>query len=179
MNLTKTVYIATSLDGFIARENGEIDWLVNAPNPEGEDFGYSIFIKTVDVLVMGSGTFQTVLTFDIWPYKGIKTIVVSQSLNKATKYAEEDIEFTSLSPKELVLDLERRSFKNAYIDGGKLIQSFLKEDLVDKLIITKIPILIGSGKSLFGNLTFDMLFNHMETKSFSNGFVQSSYERTK
>ncbi|TGL59307.1 dihydrofolate reductase [Leptospira ognonensis] len=172
-----SVFIATSLDGFIARNNGDIDWLVNAPNPEKDDFGYNEFIKSIDVILMGSGTFRTVESFDSWPYPDKKTIVLSSSHSESEKYQLQDITFSQATPSTIVASLEEQSFKNVYVDGGKVIQSFLRANLIDELIITKIPILIGQGRPLFGELKKDLHLHHTKTKSFSNGFVQSTYER--
>lgn len=172
-----SVFIATSLDGFIARDNGDIDWLINAPNPEKDDFGYGKFMESIDVIVMGSGTFQTVESFDTWPYVGKKTIVLSRTQKKSNKFQEEDIEFSQATTLQIVTCLRERSFTNAYVDGGKLIQSFLREGCIDQITLTKIPILIGQGRPLFGEIKKDIFFRHLETKTFSNGFVQSRYER--
>jgi dihydrofolate reductase len=127
-----SVYIATSLDGFIARENGNLDWLLSGGDGEGrEDYGYKVFMDTVDVLVMGRNTYDKVLTFGDWPY-GTKHVVVLSSHSLAvpapvTKF----VESISCTPIHLVFTLAARGFKHLYIDGGKTIQGFLSAGLVN------------------------------------------------
>lgn len=172
-----SVYIATSLDGFIARENGEIDWLPGIDmGPAGEDYGYKGFMDSIDVLVMGRHTYDKVLTFGEWPY-GEKPVVIltSRALTIPQKIAPM---VTSMSgpPAEIVSQLSARGLTHAYVDGGKTIQNFLDAGLIHQLIITTIPVLLGHGISLFGPLRHDIRLRHIETRQFPNGLVQSTYE---
>ena len=175
------VFIATSLDGFIARENGEIDWLEEgdervAPDSENEDYGFDAFFNSVDVLIMGRNSFQKVLSFGQWLYGDKRVIVLSSTMNEIPDDVPDTVELKNCSPVDLYNELEDSGFENLYIDGGKTIQGFLDADLIHEVVITKIPILIGSGIPLFGPLTDDKKLRHIETLSFENGFIQSKYE---
>ncbi|MBX2999868.1 MAG: dihydrofolate reductase [Caldilineaceae bacterium] len=171
-----TVYIATSLDGFIARENGDLDWLPGIEDAEtGEDYGYKAFMDSVDVLVMGRNTYEIVSSFDPWPYGDKRVIVLSRTLTQIPEKAPKTVELRSSSPVELVNELREAGVGHAYIDGGKVIQSFLNAGLIQEMIITRIPVLIGSGIPLFGPLAQDVALQHVETLSYANGLVQSKY----
>lgn len=170
-----TVYIGTSLDGFIARENGEIDWLEKFA--DAEVFGlYNEFIKKIDVIVIGRGTFEKVLGFPSWPYK-MKVFVMTNSIKEVPDTIKNRVTILSMKPSALLDHLSGLGFSNAYIDGGKVIQSFLQEDLIDEMIISKVPVLLGTGIPLFGPLYADLSFTHIQTTTFSNGLVSSRYER--
>lgn len=171
-----TVYIATSLDGFIARANGDIDWLDTAAQAEGEDYGYKAFMDTVDVLVMGRKTYEKVLSFDGWPYGTKPVVVLSHRSLRIAEGVPKCVETMSCSPAELIDRLSERGAKHLYIDGGKTIQGFLDAGLIQRLIITRIPVLIGSGIPLFGPLQRDITLRHVETRTFSDGIAQSEYE---
>jgi dihydrofolate reductase len=172
-----TVYIATSLDGFIARENGDLDWLPGIEDPDSgsEDYGYQAFMDSVDVLVMGRNTYEIVRAFDPWPYGDKRVIVLSRSLTEISDKLPPTVELRASSPAELVDELQEKGFQHAYIDGGKTIQSFLNAGLIQQLIITRIPVLIGTGIPLFGPLAQDVALQHVETQSYANGLVQSRY----
>ena len=169
------VYIATSLDGFIARKDGSIDWL---PTPsEGEDYGWSEFISQIDAIIMGRITFEKVLSFDKWPYEGTHVVVLSNSRKDVPTHLLGKAEVMSGPLNDLLHQLEQRKLSQFYIDGGKTIQNFLNADLVDNLKITTIPVLIGSGIPLFGYLTSDLKWEHEYTKTYEQGLVKSSYRR--
>jgi dihydrofolate reductase len=170
-----TVYIGTSLDGFIARKNGDIDWLTKFANDEAIH-AYEEFISRIDAIVIGRGTFEKVLTFPSWPYQQ-KAFLLSNSIKQVPDILREKITLLSMKPKELLNYLSGNGFSRIYVDGGKVIQEFLKEDLIDELIISKVPVLIGSGIPLFDYLDMDLQFKHIRTQSFSNGLVRSYYER--
>jgi dihydrofolate reductase len=171
-----TVFIATSLDGFIARPNGDIDWL-GEPSEGGEDYGYKKFMDTVNVLVMGRNTFEKVLTFGgSWPYGTKPVVVLSSRALDIPKRIPTSVEAMSCSPAELVERLSARGAKHLYIDGGRTIQRFLDSGLIQRLIITRIPVLIGSGIPLFGPLERDIKLQHIETRAFPGGLEQSEYE---
>jgi dihydrofolate reductase len=174
MNIS--VYIATSLDGFIARTDGALDWLGDAPAEGGEDYGYSQFMDTIDMLVMGRNTFETVLGFSPWPYGSKPVVVLSSRPLDIPESLREHVEAMSGSPAEVVRSLSERGVEHVYLDGGKTIQRFLDAGLVWRLIITRIPILIGEGISLFGPLKHDLKLRHIATRVFPGGLVQSEYE---
>lgn len=172
-----SVYIATSLDGFIARDNGDIDWLPGGGNDgSDEDYGYKDFMDMVDVLVMGRNTYEKVLTFGEWPYGNKSVVILSSRSVHVPSSISQSVESISCSPAELVSRLSKRGARHLYVDGGKTIQGFLNAGLINELIITKIPILIGSGIPLFGALQRDIRVRHIETRQFASGLVQSKYE---
>lgn len=173
-----SVFIATSLDGFIARLDGTIDWLgsdAESGSFEGEDYGYKAFFDTVDALVMGRNTFEKVITFEEWPYGPKPVIVLSHQPVPLPGSLAETVEVMSGSPAEVVERLAQRGWEHLYLDGGKTIQGFLKAGLVQEMIITRLPILIGSGLPLFGGTDRDIKLRHVRTQSFADGFVQSHY----
>ena len=171
-----SVYIATSVDGFIAREDGNIDWLPSGEDAAGEDYGYQDFMDSVDALVIGRNTYELVLSFGKWPY-GEKPVVVLSSKNIAIPdNLPNSVSTLSGTPSEIVEQLSEKGYQHLYIDGGKTIQGFLRKGLIQTLIITKIPILIGSGIPLFGELPQDIKLRLLETCQFDNGIVQSKYE---
>lgn len=174
MRPTLSVFIATSLDGFIARRNGDIDWLT-AGEPAQGDFGYQAFFDTVDTLVMGRGTYEKVLTFGQWPYDDRRLIVLSTRGTAVPPELAARVEVSALPPAQLVRQLEQDGARHVYVDGGRTIQSFLRAGLLDELTITVIPILLGDGLPLFGPLEGDVRLVHMSTHAFENGFVQSRY----
>lgn len=167
-----SVFIATSLDGFIARPDGTLDWL---PVDGGEPHGYDEFIASVDAIVIGRKTFETVLTFDAWPY-GTKPVTVLTRRTSGLQAPEgARCDFMSGAPPEIVARLTTRGFAHAYIDGGVTIQGFLAAGLIQRLIITRIPVLLGSGVPLFGPLSGDVRLQHVGTRAFPSGMVQSEY----
>lgn len=167
-----SVFIATSLDGYIAREDGRLDWLPGDCEPHG----YEEFIATVDAIVIGRGTFETVLGFDSWPYG--KTPVFVLASNPASIHPPESAvcEATGGDPREIVERLEERGVRHIYVDGGVTITRFLEAGLIDRMTITRIPVLLGSGIPLFGFLPGDIHLQHAWTRSFPSGLVQSEYE---
>jgi len=172
---TGHVYIATTLDGFVAREDHRIDWL-NAYHQTGEDLGYDAFMESVDGLVMGRNSFQTVLSFGFWPYKK-PVIVLSQTL--ASKDIPEtlpsNVEVSTLSPTEIMADLKKRGWSRVYVDGGRLVQSFTRLGLIEDYIVTTVPILIGRGCRLFGELNSDVHLECVSTAGYPSGLVQTHY----
>lgn len=168
-----SVYIATSLDGYIARQHGELDWLPTPENNQAEDYGYSDFIKSVDVIVMGRATFDKVLSFGDWPYGTIKVIVLSHS--NLPESVPDTVVRTSGSAMRIYQELVDSGVQHVYLDGGKTIQAFLAAGLVDEMIITTVPVLIGSGIPLFGALEHDVELILASVRSFENGLVQSHY----
>ena len=167
-----SVFIATSLDGFIARENGALDWL---PGDDCEPHGYDEFIATVDALVIGRKTYETVLGFGSWPYGKKPVVVLSSTLSELKTPDGAVCQLMSGTPREIVNRLAEQGMKHLYIDGGVTIQRFLKDGLIQRLIVTRIPVLLGSGIPLFGPLAHDIRFDHISTGSFPSGMVQSEY----
>ncbi|UVM55188.1 dihydrofolate reductase family protein [Pseudomonas sp. B21-012] len=172
MPLKISVYIATSLDGFIARESGELDWLMVATS-SSDDHGYAAYMATIDTLVMGRNTFEKVLTFGEWPYPHKRVVVLSSTLQQADM--QHGVEVHPGPVADLVEHLNETGAKGLYLDGGQVIQSFLREGRLDELTITRIPVLLGSGIPLFGALGKDVTLQHMRSTTFESGFVQSTY----
>ncbi|MHA1576496.1 MAG: dihydrofolate reductase family protein [Candidatus Thorarchaeota archaeon] len=170
------VYIATSLDGFIATSEGDLDWLDEIPNPEGHDFGYAKFMSGIDALVMGRKTFEKVASFGVWPYS-MPVFVLSRSKISVPPGLENKVEIVNKTPKKLVDDLIAHGYQNLYIDGGITIQNFLADDLIDEMIITRVPVLLGSGIPLFGTLRQRQYFKHEKTDVINEILVKSHYTR--
>ena len=166
-----SVFIATSLDGFIARPDGRLDWL---PPGGGEEHGYEAFMATVDALVIGRMTYETVLAFDTWPY-GEKPVFVLSSRPLAPPPAGAKVERESGEPAAIVARLAARGLEHAYVDGGVTIQGFLRAGLIQRFIVTRIPILLGAGIPLFGPLPGDVPLRHVSTRALASGMVQSEY----
>jgi dihydrofolate reductase len=174
--MSNYVYIATSLDGFIATPDGGVEWLDDVPNPDNVDFGYAPFISRVDAILMGSGTYEKVLTFGQWPYEKI-VYVLSNRIESVPDELIDRIKIIKGPLADVLSTLKGQGIENLYIDGGKVIQSFLREDLIDELIITKVPKLLGKGIPLFGDLEGTMNFTHIETEVINNYLVKSRYVR--
>ncbi len=177
MGVKTSAFIATSLDGFIARTDGSIDWLEKANTcvPAGEDCGYKAFFDSVDVLVMGRNTFELALTFGTWPHDDKRVVVLSGNAINIPQHLTATVSCKSASPGRLVARLSAQGAKHLYVDGGITIQRFLEAGLIDEMIITVIPVLLGTGKPLFGPLPKDVALTHISTKVFDFGFVQNRY----
>lgn len=173
-----SVFIATSLDGFISRDDGSIDWLMkaNALAKPGEDCGYKSFISTVDVLVMGRKSYEKVLSFDEWPYGDLSVVVMSSQAVTIPEKLRACVSSSSETPAVLVQRLSKQGAKHLYIDGGVTIQGFLADGLINEMTITLIPVLLGNGRSLFGPLKKDVELHHVGTQTFDGGFVQVKYQ---
>ncbi len=177
MEKKNSVFIATSLDGYIADENGGIDWLDTFPEINEIDTGYLAFTAEIDALVMGRATFEKVCSFDIdWPYQK-PVFVLSRTLSEIPKKYEGKVELLQGTVPEIVAEIHQRGHYRLYIDGGKLIQSFLQEDLIDAMIITVIPVLLGGGFPLFGSLSRRLLFECEGSKIYFDTVVQHSFKR--
>ncbi|NWK87822.1 dihydrofolate reductase family protein [Raoultella terrigena] len=176
--VTTHVFIAASLDGYIARQDGNIGWLLQRDDPT-EDHGYMAFIADKDWIVMGRGTYEKVLAFDEWPYDR-PVLVLSRQLadTPVPEALKGKVQFSRRAPKEVLDDLAAQNAHRVYIDGGQLIQSFLREGLVADIIITTVPVLLGSGKPLFGSLPQDIDLTLLSSRSFPSGLVQSHYRLT-
>ena len=172
---TTHVFIAVSLDGYIARQDGDIGWLLQRDDPT-EDHGYAAFIADKDWIVMGRGSYEKVLTFDEWPYDR-SVLVLSRQLTDTPvpEALKGKVQFSGRAPKEVMDDLAAQNAHRVYLDGGQLIQSFLREGLVTDIVITTVPVLLGCGKPLFGSLQQDIDLTLISSRSFPSGLVQSHY----
>jgi dihydrofolate reductase len=167
-----SVFVGASLDGFIARPNGEFDFL----SPSGDiPHGYDEFIATVDALVMGRNTFGVVNEMAEWPY-GNKPVIVltTRPLPSAPRLGT--IEPMEGTPHQVAERLAARGFQHIYVDGGITVQRFLNAGLIDRLIVTRVPVLIGAGIPLFGPTHHDIALKHIATRTYATGLVQSEYE---
>lgn len=170
-------FIASSMDGFIATKEGGIDWLMEASDPnDSEDYGYAAFTDTISCLVMGRNTFDKVMSFPEWPYAGKRVVVLSHSLSTLPDALQGKVELFAGEISDLVEQLRGEGECGLYIDGGKVIQSFIREGLLQEIIVTRIPVLLGEGVPLFGSLDMRVQLNHLTTRSYPSGFVQSHYQ---
>ena len=171
-----SAFIATSLDGFIARPDNSIDWLEDASSDATEDYGYEAFVHSVGCVVMGRKTFERILTFPEWPYQHQRAIVMSSTLESLPKSLGEQVQLYNGNVTDLMQLLDAEGETHLYIDGSRVIQAFIAARLLTDLTITTIPLLIGEGISLFGGpLPKDTRLTHIATKAYQNGFVQSQY----
>jgi dihydrofolate reductase len=168
-----SVFIGTSLDGFIARLNGAFDFL---PVNGGEPHGYNEFIASVDTIVIGRNTFETVLPMKPWPYGKKRVVVLSSRPLDFSSIVGANVEQMSGDPAEIIAKLAATGANHLYIDGGITIQRFLRAGLIQRLIITRVPVLIGTGIPLFGSLEKDIHLRHISTKQYPSGLVSSEYE---
>lgn len=167
-----SVFVGTSLDGFLARPDGRFDFL---PPGGGEPHGYDEFMATVDALVLGRNTFDVVLNFPAWPYGGKPVFVLSaRALPPVPPGAV--VERMAGDPAEIASRLSARGIGHAYVDGGITIQSFLRAGLIQRLVVTRVPVLIGTGIPLFGAVPRDIILKHVATRTYASGLVQSEYE---
>jgi dihydrofolate reductase len=170
--MSVSVFVGVSVDGFMARPNGDLDFL---PSDGGEPHGYEEFIATVDAIVMGRKSYEKVLTFQTWPY-GKKRVVVLSHWGVDTGAAVGGVvEQMAGEPNEIVERLAARGIHHLYVDGGITIQEFLRAGLVDRLVVTRVPVLIGEGVALFGSLPRDIRLRHVATRPFPSGLVSSEY----
>ena len=171
--MTVSVFIGTSVDGFIARPNGDFDFL---PAGGGEPHGYDEFMASVDALVIGRKTFETVLTLAKWPYGDKRVVVLSSRPVDLSAAREGVVEQMAGPPAEIVSKLAASGAHHLYVDGGITIQGFLRAGLVQRLIITRVPVLIGEGIPLFGALPRDVRLHHVATQHYPSGLVKSEYQ---
>lgn len=179
MDKKNRVFIATSLDGYIADKNGGIDWLDAVPNLDTIDTGYAEFISQIDALVMGRVTFETVCGFDVdWPYQK-PVFVLSNTMAEIPDKFKGKAQLVKGTLTEVLQQIHQKGYYRLYIDGGKTIQSFLREDLIDDMIITIIPVLLGAGYPLFSELSEQLDFECKESKLFLDRVAQNHYIRKK
>lgn len=178
-----SVYIATSADGYIAELDGGIDWLHTSGNLDvdmgHEDMGFQSFIGSVDCMIMGRKCMEMIANFNLtpeqWPYGDMRIIVLSNTITKPSENLPSNVEMFSGDLNELVLNLEKDGCKHAYIDGGATITAFLNLKLINDMIITKVPVLLGEGLPLFGKICHKIKLENVETKAFKNDFMQVKY----
>ena len=177
MKVRTSAFVATSLDGFIARLDGSIDWLedVQALIPEGEDCGYLEFMSSIDGLVMGRHTFERALAFEQWPYGQLPVYVMSHAPVSVPPALVTTVHSFQGTPEALVARLSKDGFRHLYVDGGRTIQGFLQAGLLDDLTVTVVPLLLGVGRPLFGPLPHDGELTLMRSRAYDFGFVQSTY----
>ncbi len=166
-----SVFIATSLDGFVARTDGRIDWLSLVERP-GEDYGYGVFFESVDAVVVGRKTYETALGFPTWPYDRKRCVVVTHETDRRPRYGEE---FSAAAPQELVARLTAAGVQRIYVDGPTVIQSFLAAGVVTDMTISIVPVLLGEGVPLFGSKRADVRFEPLGSRTFESGLVQLEY----
>lgn len=175
-----SVFIGTSVDGYIARPDGDIAWMHEVePLEGGDDAGYGEMLASVDALVMGRGSFEKVLEFEDWSYGEKEVIVLSKTLKSVPEGLRATVKIDTSSPQALMERLSKEGYERIYLDGGKVIQSFLREGLVDDLTLTTLPVLLGEGLPLFGALDKDVKLRLVGSRSWANGFVQATYEVVK
>lgn len=180
MKVKCSVYIAASVDGFIAKLDGDIEWLLKPEYTSTDKLGlsYEEFIATIDAIVMGRKSFEKVLTFESWYYEGTPVVVLSSRTVTIPDHLHGKVTIENGSPKELVSRLASQGKTHLYVDGGVTIQRFLQARLIDEITITQIPVLLGSGIPLFGSIGVEVSLSHLETTSSKNGFVQTRYRVT-
>ncbi len=169
--ITCTIFVGTSVDGFIAREDHSLDWL---PIPDPEEHGYTAFLATVDAIVIGRNTFEVVLRHPQWPYSK-PVVVLSSRPWSGTLPTGAAVELMAGTPAEIVARLGARGMKHLYVDGGVTIQRFLEAGLIDRMVITRVPVVIGTGIPLFGPTTRDVHLEHVATRALAGGLVTSEY----
>jgi dihydrofolate reductase len=167
-----SVFVGVSVDGFLARADGALDFL---PPGGGEPHGYEEFMATVDALVIGRNTYETVLAFDAWPY-GPKPVFVLSTRELRPAPAGAVVEHMSGDPADILSRLAARGIGHVYVDGGITIQRFLRAGLIQRLVVTRVPVRIGSGIPLFGATGRDIALRHVATRQYASGLVQSEYD---
>ncbi len=171
------VYVGVSLDGFIADVNGDLAWLEKFADDEVSR-GYIEFMESVDAVVVGRATFEKVFSYPSWPYTR-KVFVLSTTLTAVPKHLAGKAEIISMEPREVLTYVGGKGFTLIYVDGGRTIQRFLNDDCIDEMVISRVPLILGSGIPLFSSLDNPLSFAHVHTDVYSNGLVQSRYIRTR
>jgi dihydrofolate reductase len=176
--MSNHVFIASSLDGYIAAPGGDIQWLEEIPNPSGSDYGYVQFIGSIDAVVMGRKTFEKVAGFAEWPYPK-PVFVLSRTLKQVPERFNGKVELLDGTPGQIVLHLAEQGYHELYVDGGEVIREFLAEDLVDTMTITWVPILLGDGIPLFVKSSIRCQFKLAKTEEFNHHLIQAVYKRVR
>ncbi|WP_339548188.1 dihydrofolate reductase family protein [Pseudomonas sp. RA_35y_Pfl2_P32] len=178
MDTKCSVFIAASVDGFIARNDGDIEWL---HRPEYEcsalkGLSYDQFMTTVDAIVMGRKTLDKVLSFPEWPYEHTPVVVLSHGQVALPQTLSGKVDVLAGDPLHIVAHLAAQGLKHLYIDGGQTIQAFLCAGLINEIVITRIPVLLGKGIPLFSQLGDERVLRLIDSSVSENGFVQSRYQ---
>ncbi len=177
--MANIVFIATSLDGYIADKQGKLDWLYSIPNPDNVDTGFNALMEDIDAVVMGRNTLDAVLSFNCdWPYTR-PVFVLSNTLTHVPRGYEEKVCLVKGELKDILAELNAKGFNDLYIDGGLTIQNFLNEDLIDRMVITRLPVLLGGGRPLFGELKKPLNFRVTKNEILLETLVQTTYQRDK
>lgn len=177
--MANIVFIATSIDGYIADKDGGLDWLHSVPNPDNVDMGFGPLMEQVDALVMGRNTLEMVLSFDVdWPYSK-PVFVLSNTMTEVPEGYQDKVFLINGELTQVVADLNQQGYHDLYIDGGITIQNFLKQELIDQLTITTIPVLLGGGVKLFGDLESLQNYKLVESTVYLDTIVQSHYARVR
>jgi dihydrofolate reductase len=177
LSMKVSVYIASSLDGYIARKDGGLDWLneANATVPDGDDCGFRAFMDSVDALIMGRKTYESVLSFGEWPYGETPVVVLSRNAISFPPSVPDTVTHSSESPRDLLQRLSNEGVEHVYVDGGYTIRGFLSVGLIDEITVTVIPVILGDGIPLFGTFDSDVKLTHLSTTAYDFGFVQTTY----
>jgi dihydrofolate reductase len=170
-----SVFVGTSLDGFIARKDGGLDWLLGGTDLTPKEYGYEAFIKKIDAIVMGRRTYEVGMTFETWPY-GLPVIVLStHPIRKPPQAPDAPVERMAGAPAAIVKGLAQRGLRRLYVDGAETIQRFFRAGLIDEITVSRLPVLLGEGIPLFGPLPNDVKLRHLRTRTFRGGMVQDTY----
>ncbi|MBJ9420009.1 dihydrofolate reductase [Acinetobacter oleivorans] len=175
--MSNIVYIATSLDGYIADKNHQLDWLHEAAPSGQSDFGFSEFLQRIDAIIMGRNTLETILGFGCeWPYQK-PVFILSNTLTDVPSTLQGKVFLEKGKLQDIVGRLNKNGYNNLYIDGGITIQSFLKEDMIDEMIISTIPTLLGGGIHLFSDLKNPLKFKYLKSEIYLDTIVKNYYVR--
>ena len=175
--MTLSAYIAVSLDGYIARANGSMDWLRGGGRrPPDEERRHRAFIDSVNTIVIGRATYEAVCSAPTWPYGSKPVVVLSHNKIAVSAGVSGLLEQMSGTPVDLVSCFQSRGWHHLYVDGGRTIQGFLASRFVRRLILNRVPVILGSGISLFGEVPKDVWLDHLRTEVYPGGLVQSEYD---
>lgn len=178
-NIRAHVFIATSEDGFIAKEDGDVEWLNEQQQkfPEGNDGGFGNFMKSVDSMIMGRKTFDQVLSFgpEMWPYGETAVFVLSRGTVVIPEHLKSTVSQMAGEPVEILSQLSKKGYRSAYVDGGNVIQDFLKAGLIHSAIITKVPVTLGSGIPLFRSESQKARLVLRKEETIASGITQSTF----
>ena len=180
-----SVFIATSADGYIATNDGGVEWLETAGVADADmsdcaDMGFASYIASVDCMIMGRKCMEKISSFNLtpeqWPYGDIKIVVLSNTLREAPDNLKDKVEMYSGDIPDLIEKLESEGHQHAYIDGGTTITAFINLELINEMTITLAPVLLGSGKPLFGQMPSAVKLINSQATAYPNGFIQTKYD---
>ncbi len=170
------IFMGISLDGYVADKNNSVEWLNAYPQEQGPKSHFSLFMESMDAIIMGRATFEMVHSFGVWPYTK-PVVVLSKSLTSLPPEYEGKASLCADDIKDVLLNTFRKGYKELYIDGGAVVRSFLAMDFIDSMTLTQVPVLLGGGVSLFGELAEPLKFTHVHTEVLDGGLVMSGYMR--